>query len=204
MAPPSDGVEWNDGGIEGTKRFLNKFWDNMTKFSNLENNKTNDEDSLVRSMNQTIFSVTRHLEKFEFNTGVSDLMKANNEISSYLNKNTTVSKETKELVFSSMCNLLYPFSPHISSEIYDLYLNKDISTLDWPTYEESNLTNPTYELVVQINGKKKSLVKVEKNLPDKEVINKIREDEKISNILSDKNLLKHIIVKNRLVNFIVK
>ena len=63
-------------------------------------------------------------EKFEFNTGVSDLMKANNEISSYLNKNTTVSKETKELVFSSMCNLLYPFSPHMSSEIYDLYLNK--------------------------------------------------------------------------------
>ncbi|MEK9907084.1 MAG: leucine--tRNA ligase, partial [Gammaproteobacteria bacterium] len=59
MAPPSDGVEWNDGGIEGTKRFLNKFWDNMTKFSNLENNKTSDEDSLVRSMNQTIFSVTR-------------------------------------------------------------------------------------------------------------------------------------------------
>ena len=130
MAPPSDGVEWNDGGIEGTKRFLNKFWDNMTKFSNLENNKTNDEDSLIRSMNQTIFSVTRHLEKFEFNTGVSDLMKANNEISSYLNKNTSVSKETKELVFSSMCNLLYPFSPHMSSEIYDLYLNKDISTLD--------------------------------------------------------------------------
>ena len=82
-------------------------------------------------------------------------MKANNEISSYLNKNTTVSKETKELVFSSMCNLLYPFSPHISSEIYDLYFNKDISTLDWPTHEESNLINPTYELVVQINGKKK-------------------------------------------------
>ena len=155
MAPPSDGVEWNDGGIEGTKRFLNKFWDNMTKLKDLENVETSNEDSLVRTMNQTIFSVTNHLEKFEFNTGVSDLMKANNAISLYLNQNKTVSIETKDLVLESMCNLLYPFSPHISSEIYHLYLNKDISTIDWPAYEESNLRNPTYELVVQINGKKK-------------------------------------------------
>jgi leucyl-tRNA synthetase len=198
MAPPSDGVEWNDGGIEGTKRFLNKFWDNMTKFSNLENNKTNDEDSLVRSMNQTIFSVTRHLEKFEFNTGVSDLMKANNEISSYLNKNTTVSKETKELVFSSMCNLLYPFSPHISSEIYDLYLNKDISTLDWPTYEESNLTNPTYELVIQINGKKK-FTKVVNTGTSQEDAEEICKDE-FNLDVSDFN--KVIFVEDKIINFI--
>ena len=155
MAPPSDGVEWNDGGIEGTKRFLNKFWDNMTKLKDLENVETSNEDSLVRTMNQTIFSVTNHLEKFEFNTGVSDLMKANNAISSYLNQNKTISIETKDLVLETMCNLLYPFSPHISSEIYHLYFNKDISTIDWPAYEESNLRNPTYELVVQINGKKK-------------------------------------------------
>ena len=155
MAPPSDGVEWNDGGIEGTKRFLNKFWDNMTKLKNLENIETSNEDSLVRIMNQTIFSVTNHLEKFEFNTGVSDLMKANNAISSYLNQNKTISIETKDLVLETMCNLLYPFSPHISSEIYLLHSNKDISTVDWPAYEESNLRNPTYELVIQINGKKK-------------------------------------------------
>ena len=198
MAPPSDGVEWNDGGIEGTKRFLNKFWDNMTKFSNLENNKTNDEDSLVRSMNQTIFSVTRHLEKFEFNTGVSDLMKANNEISSYLNKNTTVSKETKELVFSSMCNLLYPFSPHISSEIYDIYLNKDISTLDWPTYEESNLTNPTYELVVQINGKKK-FTKVVNTGTSQEDAEEICKDEFNLDVSDFKKV---IFVEDKIINFI--
>ena len=81
-------------------------------------------------------------------------MKANNAISLYLNQNETVSIETKDLVLESMCNLLYPFSPHISSEIYHLYLNKDISTIDWPAYEESNLRNPTYELVVQIIGKR--------------------------------------------------
>ena len=149
-------------------------------------------------MNQTIFSVTRHLEKFEFNTGVSDLMKANNEISKYLNKNTTVSKETKELVFSSMCNLLYPFSPHISSEIYDYILNKDISTLDWPTYEESNLTNPTYELVVQINGKKK-FTKVVNTGTSQEDAEEICKSEFNLNVSDFKKV---IFVEDKIINFI--
>ena len=70
--------------------------------------------------------------------------------------------------------------------------------------DEKYLQEKFVNIVVQINGKKKSLVKIEKDLEDKEVINKVKKDEKISNILSDKNLLKHIIVKNRFVNFIVK
>ena len=198
MAPPSDGVEWNDGGIEGTKRFLNKFWENMTKIMNLENVETSDEDSLVRIMNQTIYSVTKHLEKFEFNTGVSDLMKANNAISSYLSKNKTVSTETKELVLDSMCNLLYPFSPHVSSEIYSLYLNEDISTVDWPAFEESNLINPTYELVVQINGKKKFTKVINTGTSQKEA-------EDICNYefnLKVTDYKKIIFVEDKIINFI--
>ena len=81
MAPPSDGVEWNDGGIEGTKRFLNKFWENIEKLTKLEVVESSDnENSIVRKVNQSINSVSKHLDKFEFNTAVSDLMKLNNEI----------------------------------------------------------------------------------------------------------------------------
>ena len=198
MAPPSDGVEWNDGGIEGTKRFLNKFWDNMAKLKDLENVETSNEDSLVRTMNQTIFSVTNHLEKFEFNTGVSDLMKANNAISLYLNQNKTVSIETKDLVLESMCNLLYPFSPHISSEIYHLYLNKDISTIDWPAYEESNLRNPTYELVVQINGKKKFTKEINTGTSQEEAENICNSEFNIQ--VTDYK--KVIFVEDKIINFI--
>ena len=93
-------------------------------------------------MNQTIFSVTRHLEKFEFNTGVSDLMKANNEISKYLNENSTVSKETKDFVFNTMCNLLYPFSPHISSEIYNLFQERYLYL------KMANLMNQIYQILL--------------------------------------------------------
>ena len=198
MAPPSDGVEWNDGGIEGTKRFLNKFWDNMMRFLDLQIQKTIGEDDLVRSMNQTIFSVTRHLEKFEFNTGVSDLMKANNEISKYLNENSTVSKETKDFVFNTMCNLLYPFSPHISSEIYNLFSKKDISSLKWPEFDESNLSNPTYELVIQLNGKKKftKVVNTGTSQEEAEVVCEVAFNIKSS------DYKKVIFVEDKIINFI--
>ena len=198
MAPPSDGVEWNDGGIEGTKRFLNKFWDNMTRFLDLQIQKTIGEDDLVRSMNQTIFSVTRHLEKFEFNTGVSDLMKANNEISKYLNENSTVSKETKDFVFNTMCNLLYPFSPHISSEIYNLFSKKDISSLKWPEFDESNLSNPTYELVIQLNGKKK-FTKVVNTGTSQEEAEKACE---LAFNIKSSDYKKVIFVEDKIINFI--
>ena len=98
--------------------------------------------------------------------------------------------------------LMMPILPHLISEaIGDL---KYAQKLEWPVANNKYLQEKYVNIVVQINGKKKSLIKIEKNLADKEVINKIKKDEKISNILSDKNLLKHIIVKNRLVNFIVK
>ena len=97
---------------------------------------------------------------------------------------------------------MMPVIPHIVSEaLKDLEID---GKLEWPKIESKYLQEKFVNIVVQINGKKKSLIKVEKDLADKEVINKIKKDEKISNILGDKNLLKHIIVKNRLVNFIVK
>ena len=97
---------------------------------------------------------------------------------------------------------MMPVIPHIISEaLQDLENKKNVK---WPEADEKYLEDKFVNIVIQVNGKKKSLIKIEKDLKDIEVINRIKKDEKISNILSDKNLLKHIIVINRLVNFIVK
>ena len=141
-----------------------------------------------------------NLEKFNYNVIVANIYETYNFLIKEVEKNykSEVLKEN----YLKILTLMMPVIPHIISEaIKDLKYDQK---LNWPEAEEKYLQEKYVNIVVQINGKKKSLVKVEKNLPDKEVINKIREDEKISNILSDKNLLKHIIVKNRLVNFIVK
>jgi leucyl-tRNA synthetase len=199
MAPPSDGVEWNDGGIEGTKRFLNKVWDNFEKLSLLEITNQSEVDSeIIRKINQSIYSITKHLDKFEFNTAVSDLMKINIELTNYLGSATTISQETKDYITFNICSLLYPFAPHISSEIYDLHTNQNIAEFIWPEFDQANLTNPTYELVVQINGKKRHTKIINTGTTQEEA-------EKICELefqIEKKDYKKIIFVEDKIINFI--
>ena len=199
MAPPSDGVEWNDGGIEGTKRFLNKLWDNFEKLSLLEITNQSEVDSeIIRKINQSIYSITQHLDKFEFNTAVSDLMKINIELTNYLGSATTISQETKDYITFNICSLLYPFAPHISSEIYDLHTNQNIAEFTWPEFDQANLTNPTYELVVQINGKKRHTKIINTGTRQEEA-------EKICELefqIEKKDYKKIIFVEDKIINFI--
>ena len=199
MAPPSDGVEWNDGGIEGTKRFLNKVWDNFEKLSLLEITNQSEVDSeIIRKINQSIYSITKHLDKFEFNTAVSDLMKINIELTNYLGSATTISQETKDYITFNICSLLYPFAPHISSEIYDLQTNQNIAEFKWPEFDQANLTNPTYELVVQINGKKRHTKIINTGTTQEEA-------EKICELefqIEKKDYKKIIFVEDKIINFI--
>ena len=199
MAPPSDGVEWNDGGIEGTKRFLNKVWDNFEKLSLLEITNQSEVDSeIIRKINQSIYSITKHLDKFEFNTAVSDLMKINIELTNYLGSATTISQETKDYITFNICSLLYPFAPHISSEIYDLHTNQNIAEFTWPKFDQANLANPTYELVVQINGKKRH-TKIINTGTTQEEAEKICEFEFQ---IEKKDYKKIIFVEDKIINFI--
>ena len=200
MAPPSDGVEWNDGGIEGTRRFLYKLWDNMNTFSDLATReiKNSDEEKLEIYLNQTIESITNHLEKFEFNTAVSDLMKLNNELSTFVKNNKEITDEIKKKTIQTTCILVNPFAPHISSELFFKNFNSDITELTWPKVDSSKIENPTYELVIQINGKKKHATEVVSGLEQSE-IEKIC-FEKFQ--LSASEYKKIIFVKDKIINFV--
>ena len=199
MAPPSDGVEWNDGGIEGTKRFLNKFWENINKLSNLkalESSKI--EENIVRKVNQSINSVSKHLDRFEFNTAVSDLMKLNNDLSEFLKNPDGISKNSKDMIIKNICILLFPMAPHIASEIYEEYFNEDLIQATWPEVDTENLNDPTYELVVQINGKKKHTRQTDIGLEQSEV-EKICKEEFNMNISEYKKI---IYIQNKIINFV--
>ena len=201
MAPPSDGVEWNDGGIEGTKRFLNKFWDNMVKI--IDQKDTSDtfsskDEEIERKINQTIKSITQHLEKFEFNTAVSDLMKLNNDLSDYLKEDNTIQIDLKDSILRNILILLYPMSPHIASEIFQDYFDSDISQEKWPTFDETKLENPVYELVIQINGKKRHALIVNTGIEEDEV----KEICTTNFDIDFSNAKKVIFIKDKLINIV--
>jgi leucyl-tRNA synthetase len=199
MAPPSDGVEWNDGGIEGTKRFLNKFWENIEKLTNLEVVVSSDnENSIVRKVNQSINSVSKHLDKFEFNTAVSDLMKLNNELSDFLKNSQEISKSSKEIIIKNISILLYPMAPHIASEVYENYFGEDLIKITWPLVDTENLKDPTYELVIQINGKKRFTRETEIGLNQSEVERICKEDFD----MNTSEFKKIIYIQDKIINFV--
>ncbi len=199
MAPPSDGVEWNDGGIEGTKRFLNKFWENIETLSKLkELDGSNKETDIVRKVNQSINSVSNHLNKFEFNTAVSDLMKINNDLSKFLKNNEDISKDSKDMIIRNLCILLFPMAPHIASEVFEEYFNEDLINTAWPQVDTKNLKDPTYELVIQINGKKRHTRQTDIGLEQSEV-------EEICKVEFNMNLSdykKIIYIPDKIINFV--
>ena len=199
MAPPSDGVEWNDGGIEGTKRFLNKFWENADKLSKLEElDSSKNDENIVRKVNQSISSVSKHLDKFEFNTAVSDLMKLNNDLSEFLKNSKGVSKKSKDMIIKNICILLFPMAPHIASEVFEEHFKENLINVTWPEVDTKNLKDPTYELVVQINGKKKYTRDTDIGLEQLEVENICKEEFNM-NISEFKKI---IYIKDKIINFV--
>jgi len=202
MAPPSDGVDWNDGGIEGTKRFLNKLWENLHGIIELESNEqkfTEFDDLIERKINQTIDSISNHLEKFEFNTVVSDLMKLNNELTNYLKEVNEIPLKLKELIISNLTLLVYPLAPHFAAEVFNKYFDKEITDQIWPKSNKDKLNNPTYELVIQINGKKKHAIELNTGSSQEEV-------EKIcieKFDINTKEAKKVIFLEDKLINIVI-
>ncbi len=202
MAPPSDGVDWNDGGIEGTKRFLNKLWENLHVIIELESNEqkfTEFDDLIERKINQTIDSISNHLEKFEFNTVVSDLMKLNNELTNYLKEVNEIPLKLKELIISNLTLLVYPLAPHFAAEVFNKYFDKEITDQIWPKSNKDKLNNPTYELVIQINGKKKHAIELNTGSSQEEVekicIEKFH--------INTKEAKKVIFLEDKLINIVI-
>ena len=201
-SPPEKDIQWSEQGMVASYKFINKFWLLHKKISQkIKLNKNGSDTGNINIFtNKLIQKITFNLEKFNYNVIVANIYETYNFLIKEIEKNyqTEILREN----YLKILTLMMPVIPHMISEAL-----KDLNhteQLKWPKLEAKYLEEKYVNIVVQINGKKKSLIKIEKDLADKEVINRIKKDEKITNILSDKNLLKHIIVKNRLVNFIVK
>jgi len=201
MGPPSDSVEWNDRGIEGTKRFLNKLWDNINAISTIKSSDRDDEktEELMIELNKTIKAVSKDIEGFEFNTIVSDLMKFNNSVSEYLKIKNNISEKSKNSLILDFLSLLYPLAPHLSSELLEKTLGEKVFDR-WPKIDKNFLIDKTYELVIQINGKKKAAKIVDFNITEEQAI--LFAEELLPEIIIE-DTKRIIFIENKLLNFVI-
>ncbi len=200
-SPPEKDVQWSEQGMIAAYKFIQKFWLLHKKIiGEIENKKRkNNNDNLTIYTNKLIERYTFSLEKFNMNVLIACL----HETYNYLNKeiNNLDIKDLKEN-YSKILILIYPILPHLISECL-VDIKKD-SNFSWPKVQKEYLEEKYVNIVIQINGKKKSLIKVEKDLDEKNLLENVKKDKKISDFLEKKSVFKHIIVKNKLINLLVK
>ena len=200
-SPPEKDVQWSEQGMIAAYKFVQKFWLLHNEIMNeIKNKKRKNENvSLTVYTNKLIEKYTFSLEKFNMNVLIAYLHETYNFLSKEIN-NLDI-KDLKENYLKILI-LMYPILPHIISEcLIDLKKNTNVS---WPIVQKEYLDEKYVNIVIQINGKKRSLIKIEKDLDEKKLLENVKRDKKISNFLEKKSVFKHIIVKNKLVNLLVK
>ncbi len=194
IGPPELDSIWDDSGIEGIYRFVNRLY-NMV-MTNKDRNSTETKE-LVKLRHKMVFDITQRLEQFNLNTVISGFMEYNNKFIE-LTKTTGVDIETlKTLVL-----LIAPFAPHIGEELWEQLGEKDsVFHHAWPTYSEEAMADDEKEIAVQINGKTKVTVNISVNDDKDTVLAKAKE------ALGDRltgNIIKEIYVPGKIVNIVAK
>jgi len=215
ISPPEKDAEWNDRGVEGAWRFLNRVWRlvetsgrrlQATGFRPQASGNNCDETvKLKQKTHLTIKKVTEDMEgAFHFNTAISAIMELVNETHDYINLEPgTWNLEIKEAI-QSIVILLAPFVPHVAEEMWEKLGNRDsVFKARWPEYDKNALRQDTVELPVQINGKLRSKIEAPSSASEDDIRKLILEDAVINKWIEGKPLKKIIIVKGKLVNVVI-
>ncbi len=189
-------VSWSNEAVKGSKRFLDRCF-------NLQDMATDDENISAKNesiVHKTIKKVTQDIDELKMNTAIASMMTMVNEF--YANG---CSKGDVR----ALCLLLSPFAPHMVEEMWEnmgfaAKEGKMAMQMPWPEYDEAKTVDATREMAVQVNGKLKSTITVPSDSEDSVVIDAACADEKVKRLMEGKQLVKTIVVKNKLINLIIK
>ncbi len=198
------GGPWNSSGIEGTSRWLRRVWAMLLEEPSGEQTANPDLlRNLRRKVHQTLRSVTRDFEKFEFNTIVSALMELLNEMGKAKQAGAWGTPEWNEAT-DIYLRMLAPVAPHISEEIWQ-HLGKpySIHTQSWPEFDAEAAREEEIVLVVQVNGKLRDRITVPADIRDEDAKAVALSSENIKRFLGDKQPRQVIVVPKKLVNIVV-
>ncbi|WP_413390409.1 leucine--tRNA ligase [Prochlorococcus marinus] len=208
-APPEKDLEWDDSDVEGQYRFIQRLWKfvintlELTKSKsrlNIEKEKSKDDEAL-RLINIAIKEITDDLDNLQFNTAISELMKAVNGLSSIVNN---CSNETLTNVVSILVKITSPFSPHIAEELWKTIGNtQSIHLQSWPKFDASALEQDSFTLMIQINGKVRGSIDASKNLSKDELGDIAIKSDTAQKWIDGKEPKRIIVVPNKLVNIVI-
>ena len=205
-SPPERDIQWSDEGIAGCYKFIQKIWSTSEKILNNSNKKKiteNEKNNLEKLINKLIKEITFNIEHFHFNVAVAKFYEFINNFNKALLDYDCDKQEFIE-VFKKFLILIYPFTPHVSFEIWEKITNKkDLHLQKWPDFKEELLKEEEFNIVIQINGKKRAILLAKKDTSEDSLFNMCLETDNVKKLIENKNIIKKIYVKNKLINIVV-
>jgi len=195
MGPFDQKIAWQERGIVGMRRFLEKVWNLQFKVKKEKSKRKN--LNLLRILHKTIKKVSEDIENFRFNTAISQLMIFVNEAE----KEEKIEKE----IFENFIKILAPFAPHLAEEIWEnLGQKKLIFSASWPKYDKNLIKEEKITFIIQINGKVRDKIEVEvTDISEKKIKEIALSRKKIKERISGKKIKKIIFIPEKLINFVL-
>ncbi|MDD5464769.1 MAG: leucine--tRNA ligase [Candidatus Omnitrophica bacterium] len=188
-APPETELEWEERGLEGAYKFLNRVWRIQ------ENLKDDADPQVLKALHRTIKKVGADFSEFKFNTAIASLMELTNVI---------YQSGADKQVFSALIIMLSPIVPHFAEELWQILGHKEsIFKTGWPKYDPQLLIEEKVELVIQVNGKLRSKIEVPCGISEDKLKELVFKDEKLAPWLEGKTPKKFILVPQKLVNIVI-
>ena len=200
-SPPEKDVQWSEEGIISCFKFIQKLWSLHLKISGEieEKHKKDSGTNLIKFTHQFIKKITDNLNNFSYNVIVANL----HEMYSILSKEMA-NEYTRETIVENYKKILIavmPIIPHFSNECLSLLGTRD--NIKWPNYDKVIIEEDFVNIVVQINGKKRGLIKTKKNTEENIILENIKKEKNIMKHLNNLEIKKKIYIQNKLINIIV-
>ncbi len=194
---------WSTEGINGVFRFLNRVYDLAKKIKKIRRSKRIFKDEEVElALNQFIYDATEGIKSLRFNVVIAKMMIFEDLLRKKLQEKP--SPYLRE-VFLTFIKILFPFAPYLSQEIWSLLGKKTFLDYEsWPQYDEKLLKKKTYQIVIQVNGKKRGILETDKeHLTEEEIKEKVKNLPLYQKYLKNKKIKQIIFVKSKVINFVV-
>ena len=210
IGPPDQDADWSDEGVEGVHRFLARLWrigvelgggdgaDALPDVAAL----AGAELALARKAHWAVDKVTNDMGgRFAFNTAIAAVMELVNEV--YRHRDTAAA-EVQRFAVATAASLVFPFAPHVASEVYALLTGRRVWEEPWPSADPALLESDTFELVCQVNGKVRDRVPAPAGASKQELEALARAQANVQAHLNGKEVVKAIVVPGKLVNLVVR
>jgi len=211
IGPPDQDADWSDEGVGGIHRFLARLWRLAAEVADRTSGEGDAEraepTALLRKAHWAIDKVTSDLhDRFAFNTAIAAVIELVNDAYRYRDELAATPAGAAQLRFAvaTAGSLIFPFAPHLGSEVYELLTGERVWEQPWPQADPDLLSSETFELIVQVNGKLRDRVAAPADASQEDQERLALGSEKVAAQLDGAQIVKTVVVPGRLVNFVVR